>query len=59
MQEQQEQSLTTLLLANTSWDFSLRKISAVHTVTTLSKLDIIFFMNVEDITSIEIQGEIQ
>ena len=40
---------------NTGWDFSLRKISAIYTVTTLS--DIIFFTSVEDIMSIGIWEE--
>jgi len=39
--------------------FSLRKISAVYAVIILSNLDVIFFISVEGIMSIGIQGEIK
>jgi len=46
-QEQQEWLLIMLQLANAGWDFSIRKISVVHVVTTPLKLDSIFFMSTE------------
>ena len=59
IQEPQERSPITLLLENINFVSSLERNLAVCAVSILLKQDIISFMSIENLMSIEIQEEIR